>query len=167
MEEENVSVSVKYQKIRQIEAKRKMSSHKMRAGGGSKKGTGKIHKDSREREREGEGWREKARGPVESVCFLINIRCRYCGFLTLSLFGLRINCRVTHCQSGLSFACSSSSTEHQGSSSRNSRIFLFYVFQCLFAMICHSFCLCVWVLPSFGFYLDSMWVVKHTLSTRR
>lgn len=72
------------------------------------KGTGKINKKSRERE--GEGWREKARGPVaESVCFLINIRCQYCG--TLSLFGLcesftsRINCRVAHCQSGLTAIC--------------------------------------------------------------
>lgn len=134
------------------------------------KGTWKIHKKSRARERE--GWREKARGPVaESVCFLSNIRRQYCGFLTLSLFGLyqsftsRISCRVAHYRSGLT-AIHLLILRHWTPELRLSEFEDIPVL-CLSVSLCHdlSFILfvCVsfailWILP--GLHVDSQ---AHTL----
>lgn len=173
--EENVSVSVKYQKNQTDRGKeRKCLSIKWEWGGGSKtRGQGKYtRRAEREREREGEGWREKARGPVaESVCFLINIRCQYCGFLTLSLFGLcesftsRINCRVAHCQSGLT-AIRLLILQHRAPEIKLSE-FEDIPLLCLSVSLCHdlSFILfvCVsftilWILP--GLHVGSQ---AHTL----
>lgn len=122
------------------------------------KGTGKIHKKSRARERE--GWREKARGPVaESVCFLSNIRRQYCGFLTLSLFGLcqsftsRISCRVAHSQSGLT-TIHLLILQHRATELKLSEFGDIH----LSVSLCHSVCACefchiLWILP--GLHVSS------------